>query len=93
MNSYCMVDYICYFAPYCSQYESKIFLSNGMFFTRCLSIAITLPMFVHVSERETFCHQILANLPWKPTEIVRFLKMLKVCFFLKKDIDLSRKQT
>ena len=51
------------------------------FFTRCLPIAVTLPMFVYASERENFLHRNVANLPQNATEVVRFLKMFKIWVF------------
>ena len=59
------------------------------FFTRCLSIAFT--MFVHVSERENFFHQILANLRQNATGIVGFLKTFRIWGFFGKILNFFSK--
>ena len=58
---------------------------GASFFNRCLPIAFT--MFVHVSDREFFFHEILANLPYNRTEIVGYLKTFKMKFFFLKKMD------
>ena len=44
-------------------------------------------MFVHVSERELFFHQVVANLPQNASELLRFLKTFfqKAGFWIKID--------
>ena len=81
---------ICYFAPYFSEHESKIFFSIApyrTFFHLMFAFCVhTQMMIVHVSDRENFFQKIAVNVLLNATEIVRrsFPKSLNVAIFFSK---------
>ena len=73
---------------------SEIILSNETFFNQCFPIAFTptanidsLFTFLNLD----FFHQIVTNLPYIATEIIRFLKKNYIRFSLKKSMFFSKK--
>ena len=59
-------------------------LKLNVFFTRLPLVFTFLPMFVHVSERENFFQQLVANLPLNATALVRFLETFEILAFFEK---------